>query len=799
MAGSSSKTVFDVFRSMEYAPSAPSSAAAQAWLDVHSRSLGFFINGQFVRPAGRQASVLTDASGGSVCSILCASDDDVSLSVSAAKAAFRAWSGLTCPQRARVLRRWAAALQRYAQCLAELCELSQSPSPAAALVRLLQYYASWAQLRDAQLPGWSPVGVVALLLSDDASAYSLLLKAMAALSMGNTVILKPGTGSALPALLLASLGGEAGLPAGAINVVMGQTLSLGVTVARYQHISCVTYSGNEKEGRALSREMAGTGVPVWLSLSSSAVCPFIIFDSADIDSAVDGVIEAAFKKKRDWRWVLCVQESVWDVVAARLKIRMAEMKCVPLLAESDRATVDIAVQEAAQQGATVIQPCPPPSSSAAYPPTVLWGVAPSCPSAVSPPPGPVLPALCFRTTDEGITLGNHSPHGQAGCLWTEDLTLALEAARGLSMGSVWLNSHSVLDPSLPISGAKESGNCTDGGREGLFQFLRPSTSCCLPPSSPLPMDYTTFGSTVSGPSAPAEHKSDQKVPRSFLQLVGGRLCKSDSGCNVAVRTAGGEVLAYCPDSGRKDVRDAVEAALKVQPGWMKKGPASRSQSLYRLSECLNSKRQDMTKSLSTQTGLPLEDAEKEVDLSVSRLCDCAALCDKERGGVQSLLQSGSALSLPESIGVVGVVLPDSRPLLSLVSLLGAAVAAGNAVVMVPSEKYPLLALEFIQILQFSDIPGGVVSILTGRRDHLTQALANHSVIQAIWYWGNQEGRQYLQYTCSGPLKRLWLNGEDKEMEASSGVARDWTSPDPTLLEEVWARASRWKSVWIPTA
>lgn len=189
-------------------------------------------------------------------------------------------------------------------------------------------------------------------------------------------------------------------------------------------------------------------------------------------------------------------------------------------------------------------------------------------------------------------------------------------------------------------------------------------------------------------------------------------------------------------------------------------------------------------------------ADKEVELSISRLSEWAARCDKEQGGIPFLPQTGSALLTPEAIGVVGVVLPSYKPILSLVSLMGAAVAMGNAVVMVPSEKYPLPALEFIQVLQASDIPGGLVSIITGDRDQLTQALANHSVIQSIWYWGSKEGCQFLQYSCVCPLKRLWLHYEEEEKEEGGKI---WMSSNPSLQEELWRNAVVWKSVWMPTA
>ncbi|TNN28204.1 Aldehyde dehydrogenase family 16 member A1 [Liparis tanakae] len=216
----------------------------------------------------------------------------------------------------------------------------------------------------------------------------------------------------------------------------------------------------------------------------------------------------------------------------------------------------------------LVQSCAAPPSGAQYPPTVLCGAAPSSPFVVNPSPGPLLPLMTFRSNTEAVALGNHSPHGQAASIWTEDLTLALETAKSLSVGSVWVNSHSVSDPCLPVSGHKDSGTCTDGGQEGLYQFLLPSSSSSpLPRSSPVSMDYSKFGTTASPVAIIPDDTNSASAPKVHLQLVGGKACKSVSGGSVAVRPPGGAtVLAYCPDGGRKDVRNAVEAAVKVQPG-----------------------------------------------------------------------------------------------------------------------------------------------------------------------------------------------------------------------------------------
>ncbi|XP_028268683.1 aldehyde dehydrogenase family 16 member A1 [Parambassis ranga] len=801
MAGSTTKTVYDLFQSMECAPAAPSGdATAQAWLDHHSRSLGLFVDSKFVRPADRQSCSLADSKGRVLCSTTCAEEADISQCASSAVNGLEAWRSLSCYQRSKVLLRLVGVLGQHGQCVSELCELCEASCSPATLVRMLQYYSSWAELRDTLMSNWTPLGVVAVVSSDDCSLYSLMLKVLPALAMGNSVIIVPGRCTAPPALLLAQLFTAAGLPAGALNVLTGSDVTLGAKVAQNPNISYVTYSGNKQDGVMLSKATAGMGVPLSVSPYIGATCPFIIFETADLDSAVDEVIEAAFKKRREVCWVLCVQENVVDRVVNRLKLRLAGRKCVALSSDAERDLVDAAVQEAEHQGATLIQSCAPPPSAAQYPPTVLCGVAPASPCVATPSPGPLLPLMIFRSNTEAVTLGNHSPHGLAASIWTEDLTLALETAKSLAVGSVWVNSHSVLDPCLPVSGHKDSGTSTDGGQEGLFQFLCPSSSSSppLPHSSPIPMDYSKFGTGARPTAVIPGDSNTASAPQSYLQFVGGKACKSVSGSSVAVQSpGGGSVLAYCPDGGRKDVRNAVEAAAKVQPGWMKKAPSARAQSLHALAKGLEAKRRDLSTSIHVQTGLSVDEADREVELSVGRLSVWAAYCDKIQGGSLPVPKPGTALSIPEPLGVLGVVLPEKNPLLSMVTILAAAIATGNAIIMVPSEKNPLPVLAFIQVLQSSDLPAGLVNVITGSRDQLTVALANHSVIKAIWYWGSAEGCQYLQHTCTSPLKTLRLFCQ-KDEEGSDG-GKDWTRSDPALLEDMWRNAVEWKSVWISTA
>ncbi|KAM9783853.1 aldehyde dehydrogenase family 16 member A1 [Syngnathus typhle] len=794
MAGTTTKTVQDIFQSMECGPATTSNTStAQAWLDNQSRTLGLFIDGKFVNLVDRQTRSLVDSKGDLVCSTVCAVRDDISQCASSAVKGFESWSRLSCYQRSKVLLRLASTLGQHGQTVAELCDLCEASCSSSSLVRLLQYYSGWAQLRDTLIANWTPLGVVLVVVSDDCGFYSLMLKVLPALAMGNSVIVAPGQCTAPPALLLAQLFRSAGLPAGVLSVLTGTDMSLASDVAKNSSISYVTYSGNKQDAVKLCKATAWMGVPVGVSPNLGATCPIIIFESADINSAVDDVLETAFQKTKEVHWVLCVQESVLERVTARLRLRMAGLKCVALPSDDVRVLVDAAVQDAQNSGATLVQSCAVPSGTQ-YPPTVLCGAAPSSSCVVAPSPGPLLPLMTFRSNSEAVTLGNHSPHGQTACIWTEDLTLALETSKSLSVGSVWVNSHPFSDPCLPVSGHKDSGTCTDGGQEGLYQFLRPSSSSYVPPRpSSVPLDYATFGTDAPPVIIPDETAGTLK---SYSHFVAGKACKSESGASLVVHPQGGRsVLGYCPDGGQKDVRNAVEAAIKVQPGWMKKSPSARAQSIQSLAKGLEGKRQDIASSISTQTGLPMEEADSEVELSIARLRDWAAYCDKVHGGTLPVPQSGTGLSIPEALGVLGVVLPNKHLLLSMVTLLGAALTSGNAIVMVPSQEYPLPALAFIQVLLSSDLPAGLVSIITGRRDQLTKALANHSVIKAIWYWGNSNGCQYLRYTCTSPLKTLRLFCQKDEDGKHCG--EDWTHP--SVLEELWRNAVQWKSVWIPTA
>jgi aldehyde dehydrogenase (NAD+) len=211
--------------------------------------------------------------------------------------------------------------------------------------------------------------------------------------------------------------------------------------------------------------------------------------------------------------------------------------------------------------------------------------------------------------------------------------------------------------------------------------------------------------------------------------------------------------------------------------------------LYYIAENLAIRADEFAHRLRAMTGSSLKEAQREVDLSVDRLFTYAAWADKFGGTVQETTLRGLVVATHDYLGAIGIACPDDSPLLAFVSLVAPAIARGNTVVVIPSEKHPLCATDFYQILETSDLPPGVLNIVTGARDHLTKTLVDHDDVDAVWYFGSAEGSYVVEFLSSANLKRTWV---------SYGEARDWTDPQQGAGEEFLRAAIQVKNVWVPT-
>ncbi|XP_072282801.1 aldehyde dehydrogenase family 16 member A1 [Pyxicephalus adspersus] len=817
--GADKPTVREIFTSMQYGPAPEAANIAQAWLDSHERSFGHFVGGKWIKPDGRQTYVTKNpATGEALANTIQGNEEDVEFAVNTARKAFESWSKLPCHVRARYLYSIARTVQKH-QRLLSVVESMDNGKPiresrdcdVPLVVRHFYHHAGWAQLRDTEMNGWKPLGVVAAIVPWNFPLMLLTWKICPALAMGNTVVLKPATYTRLTALLLAEICSEAGLPPGVFNVVTGNG-AFGEKLAVHPDVDKVAFTGSTEVGRTLRKATAGSGKKLSLELGGKS--PFIVFDTADLDSAVEGVVDAIWFNQGQVCSAgsrLLMQEPIAEDLIRRLKQRMTHMRVGDsldktidmgaLVDESQMKTITEFVEEARSEGAEVFQaPGPLPKKGLFYPPTLITGVDTTSRCVREEIFGPVLVAMTFRTAKEAIALGNNTPYGLGASVWTENLPLALEMAMSIKAGTVWINGHNMFDAAAGFGGYKESGFGRDGGKEGLYEYVKPSWEN-RPRPNPGDVNYKTFAVTYGAdlPPIPGQKQinpsviqiQDSEIPsvdRTFKLYYGGAQKRPDGMYSRPIYGSNGAVIAYVSDSSRKDVRNAVEAAHKAAPGWGKRAAHNRAQIVYYMAENLELRRDEVAQRLSTLTGQSREKSQEEVDLSIQRLFYWGAYCDKYGGNVQETLLYGATVMIREPVGVIGIACPDESPLLSFVSLFAPAIVRGNAVVVIPSEKFPLPALDFYQVFDTSDLPGGVVNILTGGRDHLAKYLVEHQDVQAMWYFGSEQGSKFVEWSSAENCKRTWVN---------YGVIREWEDTQQGSGEEFLYHATQCKNIWIP--
>lgn len=246
-----------------------------------------------------------------------------------------------------------------------------------------------------------------------------------------------------------------------------------------------------------------------------------------------------------------------------------------------------------------------------------------------------------------------------------------------------------------------------------------------------------------------------KTPKVY---VGGAFIRSESARVFPVNDAKGNFFANIPQCTRKDLRNAVEAGAKAGPGWAKRTPYNRGQILYRLGEMIEARRQEMIETL-TQFGSAKNAAAREVDTSVDRLIYYAGWADKYEqvlGNVNPVAAPYFNFTVTEPMGVVGVVSPDVPSVLGLISLVAPAIVSGNTVVAVVSEKVPYPAVLLGEMLATSDLPGGVVNLLTGFRKELIPTFATHTHLRAIVGAVDAADRKALELGAAESVKRTHL-------------------------------------------
>ncbi|MDH2326931.1 aldehyde dehydrogenase family protein [Cereibacter sp. SYSU M97828] len=777
-------TITDILNTMDYGPAREDDAVAQDWLARHLAGLGHFIDGEFT-PAGETFAVRNPATGGAIARVTQGTAADVERAVQAARKAQPGWAALSGHERARHLYALARHVQQHARLLALLETLNNGKpfresrdADLPLVVRHFYHHAGWAELCEDEFSGKVPHGVCGQVIPWNFPLLMLAWKVAPALAAGNTVVLKPAEYTPLTALAFAEIAREAGLPKGVLNIVTGDG-ETGAALTGHPGIDKVAFTGSTEVGRIIRRQAAGTGKALTLELGGKS--PFIVLADADLDAAVEGVVDAIWFNQGE---VCCagsrilVSESVAPRFETLLRRRMATLRTGdPMEKSTDIGAIVHPVQldrirrlvdQGTAEGAVLHQGSAP--EGCFFPPTLVTGVEPASILSTEEIFGPVVTLTTFRTPDEAVSLANNTRYGLAASIWSESAALSLDVASKLRAGVVWINATNVFDAAAPFGGQRESGFGREGGREGMAAYLT---------GKPAQTGDETVLLPVSG--LPGDAPMPGGIDRTAKLYIGGKQVRPDGGQSFTVRGSKGP-LGLAGIGTRKDIRNAVEAARKAE-GWSAQTGHARAQVLYFLAENLSARAAEFARRLES-FGQSRRDAEAEVEASIRRIFWYAAQADKIDGASRQPLRDHLVLTVPEPLGLIGIACPVAHPLLGLLSLVLPAIAAGNRVVAIPSQAHPLPATDLYQVLDTSDLPGGVLNIVTGDRDQLARVLAEHDDVEAVWYAGSAEGAKAVEQASAGNLKQTWcLPG-----------ATDWSAAQG---REFIDRAVQIKTVWMP--
>jgi len=789
--------IVEKFMTMEYGPAPEDPREALAWLDVHERRFGHFINGDWQAPAGGASFETADPSTGEkLATVAQGSAEDIDRAVRAARAALPAWQALSPHARARYLYALARQVQKHSRWLAVLETLDngkpirESRDMDIPLVaRHFYHHAGWAQILEQEFRAYTGCGVVGQIIPWNFPLLMLAWKIAPALATGNTVVLKPAEFTPLTALAFAHICQEVLLPPGVVNIVTGDG-STGEALVKHPDVDKIAFTGSTEVGRAIRKATAGTHKKLSLELGGKS--PFIIFEDADLDSAVEGLVDGIWFNQGQ---VCCagsrllMQESIADKLIGKIQDRMNALRIGPpldkaidigaIVARVQLERIQRLVDQGVAQGATCWQPSiAVPSRGLYFPPTLLSNVHPSSIVAQQEIFGPVLAAMTFRTPREAVELANNTVYGLAACVWSESINVALDVASQLKAGVVWVNCTNLFDAACGFGGYRESGFGREGGREGLLEYLEPAWFKQASPAHATPL-------AIDQPPEVARDFSSPPMDRTVKLYIGGKQARPDSGYSIAVRAADGRVLGEAPLGNRKDIRNAVEAARKAE-AWGKATAHFRAQVLYYVAENLSERGEEIAARLSALVGK--KQAEMEVRLAIERIFSYAAWADKFDGAVHNPPFRNVALAMKEPVGTVGILCPADAPLLGFLSLVMPAICVGNTVIAIPSGKYPLITGDLYQVFDTSDLPGGVVNMVTGRPAELLKTLAEHDDVDAIWSFTDEANAAAAKTLSIGNLKQVFTN---------EGRAIDWF--DAKQGEGRWFldHAVHIKNIWVP--
>ena len=782
------KDIVKNFRNIKYGPAPEDAKEVNKWIANLDKPNHLYINGKLVKSKStKNIQSINPANNSKLFALAVANKTDVNAAVLAAKKAFPMWLSLSPIRRSKYMYALARLIQKHSRFLAVL-ETIDNGKPIREtrdidiplVARHFYYHAGWAAKLNKQ--NLNPIGVVGQIIPWNFPLLMLSWKIAPAIACGNTVVLKPAEFTSLTALFFAEICQKAGIPNGVINIVTGDGTT-GELITQHPDIKKIAFTGSTEVGKKIIQSTAVAEKKLTMELGGKS--PFIVFEDADLDSAVEGVVDAIWFNQGQ---VCCagsrllVQESIEKKFIKKLKDRMEKLRVGnPLDKSIDIGAIVAPVQlkkirqivnKGKKEGSKLWQPswaCP--KDGLFFPPSLFTNVSPASYIAQVEIFGPVLSSLTFRTPSEAVAIANNTPYGLAASIWSENINLALDIAPKIKAGVVWINSTNLFDASCGFGGYKESGFGREGGSEGIRAY----TNINIPQKKKIGLK--NIKRKINIPTI-------DQTPKLY---IGGKQKRPDSGYSFPFYSHRNEFICDISRSNRKDVRNSVEEASKAFSNQLSN--YNRSQILFYLAENLSQRKDTFIDLLINISDLNHIDAKKEFDLSCERIFYYASMADKFEGLIHNPPLRGLTMAVKEPIGVITSILDDNQPLLSLSTVMSAVFANGNTNIIVPSEQTALIATSMYQVLDTSDVPAGYINILTAKQNELNLTLAQHENIDGIWAFSeNAKTRSSIIKETAFNLKRFWCP-KNKNI--------DWSSNSEEFLLEFLYQGSQVKNIWIP--
>ena len=781
------KNIIKNFKNIKYGPAPEDDKDVLKWIKNLSSPNRIYINGKWtLSKSSKTLQAINPSTNSKLFKLVVSSKKDVDSAVIAANKAYPKWSKLSSYKRSQYLYALARLIQKHARFLSVLESIDNGKPiretrdiDIPLVARHFYYHAGWAAKSKDSVKS---LGVVGQIIPWNFPLLMLAWKIAPAIACGNTVVLKPAEYTSLTAIFFAELCMKAKLPNGVINIVTGDG-STGQYITNHPLVKKIAFTGSTEVGKKIIASTSNTNKKLTMELGGKS--PFIVFEDADLDSAVEGVVDAIWFNQGQ---VCCagsrllIQESIEKKFIKKLKQRMEKLRVGnpldksidigAIVAPVQLKKIDSLVKKGVKEGAKLWQPswsCP--KEGLFYPPSLFTNVTPASYIAQIEIFGPVLTSLTFRTPSEAVAIANNTPYGLAASIWSENINLALDVAPKVKAGVIWINSTNLFDAACGFGGFKESGFGREGGSEGIRAYTK-----------------------INLPVVRGSKKTNNKIKISLPMIdrtpklyIGGKQKRPDGGYSFPLNAVNNSFICDIAQANRKDVRDSVEIAAKSFAKQLSN--FNRSQILFYLAENLQQREKTFVDLLVALCGSSPVNASKEFSQSCERLFYYAAMADKFEGNVHNPPMRGLTLAMKEPLGVMTSILSNDSPLLNLVTVMGSVFSTGNTNIIVPGQKTSLIATELYQVLDTSDVPGGYVNILTAKENELNKTLSQHENIEGIWYFGADSAqRSEIVKNTTSNIKRYWCP-EEKHL--------DWTNSSEEFLNEFLYQSTQVKNIWIP--